>query len=415
MTIGLLAKNKLVFVNGDFVIPTSSCLVDLWKRCNDMVISWSLNTLSQEISASGNCDVATYFTKLKTKCDELCALNLIPSCTCGTAHLITKRDEDQKLVQFLMGLNPCYESIRGNILMTQPLPSINQAYVLLMHDEKQREIHSTVIFPSDSASMNVNSQAQNTQFGRYDKKRTVPCSNCKQNGHHASKCYRIIGFPKDFKFTKYKRGTANMVENERETFDQAYYNPFASKSSQETVSSGHSITTEQYHELMQLLQKTHLPKESITQPASSISYANFASMMACISSKFHSNWIIDTGASDHMCHDISNVWHSRLGHLPFYKMKQLSVLSNTSLSSIDQCHICPKARQHRLPFPHSHRSSTAIFDLIHIDVWGPYHTSTYSGYKYFLTIVDDFSRTTWTPTKAGVFPVLQGFVEMVAT
>ncbi|XP_076957007.1 uncharacterized protein LOC143632347 [Bidens hawaiensis] len=135
MTIALSAKNKLVFVNGDFVIPTDSSQVALWKRCNDMVISWILNTLSQEISASvlyvesaqhlwlelihrygqingakfyqlqknifetvqGNCDVATYFTKLKTNWDELSTLNLIPSCTCGTAHLIAKRDEDKKL------------------------------------------------------------------------------------------------------------------------------------------------------------------------------------------------------------------------------------------------------------------------------------------------------------------------------
>ncbi|XP_076918297.1 uncharacterized protein LOC143578693 [Bidens hawaiensis] len=249
MTIALSARNKLTFVNGDFVLPADSSQITMWKRCNDMVISWILNTLSPEISASvlyvesaqqlwleltdrygqingaklyqlqkniseivqGNCDIATYFTKLKTNWDELSALNLIPSCTCGTAYLIIKRDEDQRLVQFLMGLNPCYESVRGNILMMQPLPSINQAYALLIQDEKQREIHSSVMFPSNSASMNVNSQAQSNQYDRYDKKSDI-CSNCKRTGHHASKCYRLIGFPKDFKFTKSKRGYANMWE-----------------------------------------------------------------------------------------------------------------------------------------------------------------------------------------------------------
>ncbi|KAJ0587500.1 putative RNA-directed DNA polymerase [Helianthus annuus] len=99
-------------------------------------------------------------------------------------------------------------------------------------------------------------------------------------------------------------------------------------------------------------------------------------------------------------------------------MKQLNVLSNKSMDSIDHCTICPKARQHRLPFPNSTRSTSAIFDLIHIDIWGPYNTSTYNGYKYFLTIVDDFSRATWThllATKGNAFSVLQGFIEMVAT
>lgn len=37
----------------------------------------------------------------------------------------------------------------------------------------------------------------------------------------------------------------------------------------------------------------------------------------------------------------------------------------------------------------------APFDLIHIDIWGPYHKTTYDGKQYFLTIVDDATRFTW--------------------
>ncbi|XP_076931060.1 uncharacterized protein LOC143596082 [Bidens hawaiensis] len=130
MTIALSAKNKLVFVNGEFVSPTDTSQISLWNRCNDMVISWILNVLSREISASvpyvtsarqlwlelndrygqdngakyyqlqkslsdlvqGNSDVASYFTKLKTIWDELSSLNTIPTCTCGTAPLMAKRD-----------------------------------------------------------------------------------------------------------------------------------------------------------------------------------------------------------------------------------------------------------------------------------------------------------------------------------
>jgi len=33
--------------------------------------------------------------------------------------------------------------------------------------------------------------------------------------------------------------------------------------------------------------------------------------------------------------------------------------------------ICPKAKQHRLPFLTSQVSSTKIFELIHVDTWGP--------------------------------------------
>lgn len=35
------------------------------------------------------------------------------------------------------------------------------------------------------------------------------------------------------------------------------------------------------------------------------------------------------------------------------------------------------------------------FELVHIDIWGPYNVSTRNGHRYFLTIVDDHTRVTW--------------------
>lgn len=70
------------------------------------------------------------------------------------------------------------------------------------------------------------------------------------------------------------------------------------------------------------------------------------------------------------------------------------------------------ARQHKLPFPLSSSSSSHAFELIHIDTWGPYKISTHDGFRYFLTIVDDYSRGTWTyllSTKSNAFTVLQFF------
>jgi len=33
--------------------------------------------------------------------------------------------------------------------------------------------------------------------------------------------------------------------------------------------------------------------------------------------------------------------------------------------------------------------------LVHIDIWGPFFVPSYSGYRFFLTIVDDYTRFTW--------------------
>lgn len=56
---------------------------------------------------------------------------------------------------------------------------------------------------------------------------------------------------------------------------------------------------------------------------------------------------------------------------------------------------CPLARFTKLPFSLSKSHACKEFDLIHIDVWGPYKVATRGKYKYFLTLVDDYSRMIW--------------------
>jgi len=63
--------------------------------------------------------------------------------------------------------------------------------------------------------------------------------------------------------------------------------------------------------------------------------------------------------------------------------------------SINDCSICPLAKQTRKPFSTSSINTKSCFELIHVDILGGYHVSTLQRAKYFLTIVDDFSRCTW--------------------
>ncbi|XP_019227003.1 PREDICTED: uncharacterized protein LOC109208355 [Nicotiana attenuata] len=77
-----------------------------------------------------------------------------------------------------------------------------------------------------------------------------------------------------------------------------------------------------------------------------------------------------------------NLWHVRLGHLPISTMRYISILPQSAVCKEDiPCSICPMARQHRLPFPDSTSSTSHIFELIHIDTWGPYKEPTYNGFK----------------------------------
>nr|GLL29188.1 uncharacterized protein LOC109170740 [Ipomoea trifida] len=40
-------------------------------------------------------------------------------------------------------------------------------------------------------------------------------------------------------------------------------------------------------------------------------------------------------------------------------------------------------------------SEANCFDLLHVDIWGPYKVATIHGHHYFLTILDDHSRAVW--------------------
>jgi hypothetical protein len=53
------------------------------------------------------------------------------------------------------------------------------------------------------------------------------------------------------------------------------------------------------------------------------------------------------------------------------------------------------ARQHKLPFNHNLHKTSFNFELTHCDLWGPCSVTAYDGSRYFLTIVDDMSRSTW--------------------
>ena len=55
-----------------------------------------------------------------------------------------------------------------------------------------------------------------------------------------------------------------------------------------------------------------------------------------------------------------------------------------------------KAKEASLvPFTPSTHVSSKTFELIHCDLKDPFATNTVDGFKYFLTVVDDFARCTW--------------------
>ena len=117
----------------------------------------------------------------------------------------------------------------------------------------------------------------------------------------------------------------------------------------------------------------------------------------------------------------SDIWHFRLGHPSHVKIQILHNelhIPNSLSHLFSHCKICHMAKQKRLPFVSHNNMSTNPFDLVHIDIWGPFNVSTPAGHRYYLTIVDDCTRATWVYllcAKADVLTVFPEFFNLTST
>ena len=117
--------------------------------------------------------------------------------------------------------------------------------------------------------------------------------------------------------------------------------------------------------------------------------------------------------------NVFSLWHSRLGHPSDVKVHSLSnTLPFLQNCCNKPCIVCPLAKQKRIHFPFNNNKCAYPFDLVHMDVWGPFSVLTSNGHKYFLTIVDDASRATWVlllKAKSEVRTLIVSFYNMILT
>ena len=83
-----------------------------------------------------------------------------------------------------------------------------------------------------------------------------------------------------------------------------------------------------------------------------------------------------------------------MGHSSLSKLqKMLPGLSK--LSSIE-CESCQLGKHTRSSFPKKlNNRATFMFDVVHLDNWGPSRISTNLGFQYFGTFIDEYYRYTW--------------------
>jgi hypothetical protein len=102
-----------------------------------------------------------------------------------------------------------------------------------------------------------------------------------------------------------------------------------------------------------------------------------------------------------LTHSIENpceLWHRRLAHinskaLP-YVSKAVTGLPEFKVDHEGVCNGCAQGKNIKNPFP-KRDSKAGVLELIHSDVCGPMPSTSISGYVYYVSFIDDYSRKTW--------------------
>ena len=247
--------------------------------------------------------ILNYYGKLKMLWEEVSNYEQSPTCLCGNctcnlgAEWDKKRDEE-KLHQFLMGLDEAvYGDVRSHILSTESLLKLNRAYAIVIQEEQVQSITRAKEERSEPIAFVVQA-AQGSHDNR--DKTSVLCTHCNKTGHEASSCFQLIGYPEWWgerpKATRNAgRGRGNSRQNGgnngrgRGGPARANVAQVATGSNNpsgeltESAASGlNGLSSEQWNTLLNLLNSQKDSNSRISGKRNSM------------------EWILDTGASHHM-------------------------------------------------------------------------------------------------------------------
>ncbi|XP_070031966.1 uncharacterized protein [Nicotiana tomentosiformis] len=232
MRIGLLGKSKLGFVDGRFSKSRFEPeLHDQWEKVNVIVLSWIMNVvrpgvLSSVVYASnahkfwenlrerfdkvkgarvqylhkeihsltqGSMTMTDYFSKLRDLWDKFDAIMPCPSCPCPESIRYLEHFEYQRPMQFLTVLNESYSQAR-------------------------KSIESTTLFS------NKRGYHAGNNFKHVPRKCTLVCEYCHLKGHTKENCYKLVGYPPDFKSKRRGGSTGNTTSYTNQINSNSYVN-----------------------------------------------------------------------------------------------------------------------------------------------------------------------------------------------
>ncbi|GKC76681.1 putative RNA-directed DNA polymerase [Tanacetum coccineum] len=437
--------------------------------CNSVVFTWIRNSLSSYLYAGAIYAKSAYelWNDLKETYDkkQFDAMISLPACTCEAAKHYEKHDQLIKLMQFLMGLDDNYLAIRSNILTREPLPLVKVAFAIVSGEESHRNITSnrankpvaTICFeivgylaryvkknfipnsrPVTSNTTTVDPQSNNANSNAASKS-PVSLSN--------EQLTRLVNFFNEMGSLLLMKIWANQhmtvsakflinvvdISNLGHTVGhpngtRALITKIGDLKLNDNITLYDVLVVPEY--TVSLLSVHKLSKDNKLFVGFNENNCYIQDLKANktlrIGRQFNGLYLFDV---DNACKVVSNcsistcfvsrtLWHQRLGHPadPVLDVLKSSLNLDSQTISEHLCATCNKAKKIREPFPLSDHKSSKIGELVHLDVWGPYKVTSIDGFRYFLTIVDDFTRAVWIYMLKGkddVYDSIVSFAQMI--
>ncbi|GKD57319.1 ribonuclease H-like domain-containing protein [Tanacetum coccineum] len=373
MKLALQASNKYGFVDGTCLRDSfvdSEVLCAQWDRCNAMVLTWIMNVVSSDVYMGlvysenvgsvwkdlnetydkvdgyvvynllqkirsvkqGGSTVVDYYHRLNSLWREFDAITKLPKCvcpvkcSCAASTELALHQQLMKLMQFLMGLDDCYQPVRIALLTRDPLPDVKDAYATVSKEESYRGIPETskAIDTKMNAtsfaakSYNQNKRGNTNNFNRNNTKGNglnnynrgpnpnLVCNNYGFTGHTIERCYELIGYPPG-----YKKGSNASKQNVTRPNFNANCDTKGGDKQPTACNSPTSFTEDQMQKLLNLINDTTSGNTQANM-AGRISFFNRNDWFNVNLSKFYCGntiflvktitlgWIIDSEANQHL-------------------------------------------------------------------------------------------------------------------
>ena len=229
-------------------------------------------------------------------------------------------------MQLLMHLNDEYEAIRGQILLLEPLPTVNKAYSMIQRVERQRRVTNTTGVSREVATC-VNKftdlgdlEPVNALMakGKIKKDYRKPkmnkfCDHYQKPGHEKDQCFKLIGYPDwydDFKGKKKPAGArlAANVANYTDGPNTPLADDLCSRGGSHKPPFDFAFIQVLAQEVAKLTKGGHSTTHDDRKDAGFVNFAGtiftgFSSVCCLTQPGNCATWIVDTGASNHMSYD----------------------------------------------------------------------------------------------------------------